>query len=91
MKNPKWTTALFLLLAADSAITVYIGAEASGLTLWVMGALRIDLATAMVLRLIYALPLLYIVDRYYNPKIVILAYVVLYFFGSASVILFGML
>lgn len=91
MKNPKWTTALFLLLAADSAITVYIGAEASDLTLWVMGALRIDLATAMVLRLIYALPLLYIVDRHYNPKIVILAYVVLYLLGSASVILFGML
>lgn len=89
MKHPQWTLALYLLIIADSAFTIFIGEEASRLMLWAMRAFGINLTTAMVLRVFYMVPLLCIVDRYYQPKKVFVAYVVLYLLGAASTIILG--
>lgn len=86
-----WTIPLILILIADSVLTLVIGAEASSLMLWVMKRFELSLVDAMILRLLYCLPLLYIVNRYKKARLTLTAYCTLYVLAAASTILLGML
>lgn len=83
-----WTALLLLALISDSAFTAFLGGEASPIMLKAMQWLHIDLNAAMVLRLFYCAPLVFIVDRYQKSQLTLVFYCALYVLGSISTILF---
>lgn len=66
----RWVIILLSILVADSAITVMIGSELNPLILVTMDAFGVDLGSAMVLRLLYLAPPVYIIARWSSPKFV---------------------
>jgi hypothetical protein len=81
-KQWKWTLALSIILIADSFLTIHNGVEMSPMILWVMGFFGLSLKTTMYLRLLYLIPLVYIVHRWNYVKVVTLAYVGIYTVSS---------
>ena len=73
-----WTIALIGILIADSAVTVFIGHENNPLILWVMSTFDVPLKEAMILRLLFCAPLVYIVDKYKWSKFTAQCYIALY-------------
>lgn len=73
-----WTVVLIGLLVLDSVFTVFIGVEKNPLILYLMEVMSIGLAGAMAVRIVYCLPLVYIVHRYRKAKTAVIAYLALY-------------
>jgi hypothetical protein len=78
MKARWWTIGLAIVILLDSIVTVKMGSEANPLILWVMKTFDISLSVAMVLRLVWCAPLLYIIDRWEFSKITMLCYLGVY-------------
>lgn len=79
-----WSIILLILIIADSVFTTYLGTELSILYLWIMKTFNISLKTLMFWRIIYVLPLLWIIDRYYEPKYIFIAYTTIYMIAFIS-------
>lgn len=78
MKN-KWTILLLLIVIIDSISTVYIfGMESNPLILWVMKSFDLSLKSAMIWRIVYYLPLLFILDKTKYSKHVFISYLIIY-------------
>jgi len=58
----KWTIALFLLIILDSVFTIFIGEESNSFILWCMNYFGWTLNKAMLMRILYCLPLLFLVN-----------------------------
>lgn len=63
MKIKPWTWMLLCLILVDSIFTVYIGRESNPLILWTMNKFNISLSVAMIARIFYCFPLLYILNK----------------------------
>jgi hypothetical protein len=63
LKLKPWTIALIILALIDSIVTVYIGDESSVLILWVMTTFDLTLAQAMIARIFYLAPFIYLLDK----------------------------
>ncbi len=59
-----WSYILLVIVIADSLVTYYIGGERNPLILFVMEKFDLTLGAAMVVRVIYCLPLIIAVDRF---------------------------
>lgn len=81
-----WTLALSAVIVADSALTVFIGGEASPIVLWVMRTFGLDLAGAMTWRLAYCLPLVCIVGWAGRSRQVLAMYLSIYAIGAGFVL-----
>lgn len=86
LRRHGWTLALSAVILADSAFTVFIGREASPIILWAMGAFGLDLATAMIWRLVYCLPLVCIVGWAGRSRQVLAMYLSIYVIGAGFVL-----
>ncbi|MCK4777620.1 MAG: hypothetical protein KAS39_04525 [Actinomycetia bacterium] len=78
MKFKPWTIALIILVAADSALTVHIGAERNPVILWAMDTFDLSLKAAMLARLIYLFPLIVFINYKDLCKLTFLAYLSIY-------------
>lgn len=77
-----WTLVLSIILIVDSFLTIHNGVEMGPIILWVMNIFGLSLKAAMYLRLLYLIPLVYIVHRWNYVKVVTLAYVGIYAVSS---------
>jgi hypothetical protein len=84
-KKWAWTIALFLLVVADSLLTIHNEVEESPLILWVMAATNWSLETTMYVRIVYYIPLIWIVHKYNYAKLCVVAYISIYIVGSIYV------
>lgn len=73
-----WSITLLILIIADSIFTIYLGVEKNPLHLWFMEVFNLSLFQVMILRVFYLLPFVWIIDKWYNPKYVAIAYISLY-------------
>ena len=74
-----WTIALCFIIILDSIVTVIIGEEANPFLLWVMDIWNMGLTATMgLIRLIYYIPLVYIVHKYHAAWITLILYVTIY-------------
>lgn len=73
-----WTLILLFLIIIDSIFTIYIGIEGSPFVLGIMNKFDISLNTFMLLRIIYCLPFLYILNRFNRSKFVTISYMSTY-------------
>ena len=69
-----WTVFLLLLVLFDSLYTSYMvnigyGKEYNPMILYIMETFNLSIDTAMVIRLLFYLPLIYITDRYIHNYI----------------------
>ena len=80
-KNP-WSYALLAIVAVDSLVTYYIGGERNPLVLFAMEKLNLTLGTAMVVRVIYCLPLVIALDKFRRRMTmwVLMLYLVIYLY-----------
>lgn len=63
MKINKWTIILFLIIVIDSITTFFVFEYESNFSIvWVMELFNLNLAEAMVARVFYCLPLLFLVN-----------------------------
>lgn len=74
----KWTLALLLLIIADSIFTIFIGRENNPLTVWAMNFFNMSLPLVMVVRVLYCLPLLWILNRTEFSRLTFLLYIGIY-------------
>lgn len=75
-----WTIILFFLIVIDSMFTIYIGSELNPTILSVMDLFDLNLEKAMILRVYYCLPLLFVlycVNSCYS-KFTFLSYITIY-------------
>lgn len=76
----KWTLTLLILAIIDSITTVYIfGVENNPSILWVMDTFDINLKMAMIIRILYYIPFLVILDRTNWSRFTFFAYIGIYF------------
>lgn len=59
-----WSYALLVIVIADSLVTYYIGGERNPLVLFVMERFNLSIGAAMVVRVIYCLPLVIVLDKF---------------------------
>lgn len=78
----KWTIALLLLIIADSIFTIFIGRESSPIILYIMKSFNISLEITMIIRILYCLPFLYIVNKYNFSRFTFLSYIGIYMIAS---------
>lgn len=79
MKNKWiWSIILFLIVIADSLITIDNGVEYTPLILYAMDLFNLSLKEAMYLRIFYYIPLIYIVHKYNWVRFCTIAYVAMY-------------
>jgi hypothetical protein len=58
-----WSYLLLTLIVLDSIITHFVGTEQNIIILFAMNKLHLSLGQAMILRVIYCLPFVFILDR----------------------------
>jgi len=73
-----WTLALLFLIIVDSIYTIYIGSEGNHLILWTMNKFNISLEYAMGIRVLYCMPLLYILNKTDFSKLTFILYICVY-------------
>ena len=73
-----WSIILLLIIIADSIFTVYLGTEKNPLHLWIMSTFNLTLAQAMMMRIFYLLPFVWIIDKWYKAKPVVIVYTFVY-------------
>lgn len=74
-----WTIALCFIVILDSIVTVIIGEEANPFILWVMEIWNIGLVATMgLIRLVYYIPLIYIVHKYNAAWVALILYIGIY-------------
>jgi hypothetical protein len=86
LKIKPWTIALAVLIIIDSIYTVIIRFEANPFILWTMDKFTLTLNQAMVARVIYCLPLLYILNKTNWSKFTFFAYIGLYIVLSGAML-----
>lgn len=83
-----WSIILLLIIIADSLFTIYIGTETNPLHLWIMSKFDLSLAQAMILRVFYLLPFVWIINKWYEAKYVVIMYISIYIlsFGAQNLL-----
>ena len=79
-----WTIALAILIIIDSIHTIFVGSESNPLILWVMSNFDLTLNTAMLMRIVYCLPLLYILNKTDWSRFTFFAYAGIYLVLSGA-------
>lgn len=59
-----WSYILLAIVVADSLVTYYIGGERNPLILFVMEKFDLTIGAAMVVRVVYCLPLVIVLDKF---------------------------
>lgn len=73
-----WSITLLILIIADSVFTVYLGVEKNPWHLWCMRTFDMSLNQVMALRVAYLMPFVWIIDKHFNAKYVVIAYMLIY-------------
>lgn len=79
----QWTPIAAAVLIADSLLTLHVGVETNPFILYFMKRFDLTLAVAMGVRLIFCLPLLFIIDQYKQARLMVIAYAILYILAAA--------
>lgn len=75
------------IIVADSVFTVFIGREANPVIVWAMDLLRLDLKSAMIWRVVYCIPFLWVINWSGRSKQVLVLYVAIYAVSAGFVLL----
>jgi hypothetical protein len=73
-----WTIALLILIIVDALVTIHIGTETNPLITGTMKLLGLSLFQAMIIKIFYSLPFVYILNRTDWSKFTFFAYLGLY-------------